>query len=390
MHAAIELDEYRERQERAREAAAERGLSALVSFSRGGGAHDRTAGGLWLAGLATPQPFVPDLPDRWRAAGHVVVVVPVDGPVTAIVESEDLRSSAKTDEVIVADDLVTAARNVLRTAVTGRRPAPVGVMGADVVPHSWWSVLAEEARLEAADDLGYALRLVKSPAEQRLLREAGRLGAQAMASALAAAVPESTEAHVAAALAEQVVGEGGSVYDIVVSSGPVSGTLGPADRPAGWTVRRLEAGDLLRIDAYGAVGGYLFDFARTVVVGGAVTEEQAALIEALRSSIDAGVQALRPGVPLSEVAGACEAALAASHHARSRGVPGHLMGGYWGHGLGLGFEPPWIGLDSSEVVEAGWCLALERRAAVPGLGGAQYEDDVLIGPDGAEVLTVSG
>ena len=58
MHAAIELDEYRERQERAREAAAERGLSALVSFSRGGGAHDRTAGGLWLDGLATPQPFV--------------------------------------------------------------------------------------------------------------------------------------------------------------------------------------------------------------------------------------------------------------------------------------------------------------------------------------------
>jgi hypothetical protein len=26
-------------------------------------------------------------------------------------------------------------------------------------------------------------------------------------------------------------------------------------------------------------------------------------------------------------------------------------------------------------------------AAVPGLGGAQYEDAVLIGPDGAELLT---
>jgi Xaa-Pro aminopeptidase len=63
------------------------------------------------------------------------------------------------------------------------------------------------------------------------------------------------------------------------------------------------------------------------------------------------------------------------------------MGGFWGHGLGLGFEPPWLGPDSTEVVAAGWCLALERRAAVPGLGGAQYEDDVLIGPHGAEVLT---
>ena len=33
------------------------------------------------------------------------------------------------------------------------------------------------------------------------------------------------------------------------------------------------------------------------------------------------------------------------------------------------------------------CLALERRARVPGLGGAQYEDDVLVGADGPEVLT---
>jgi hypothetical protein len=37
--------------------------------------------------------------------------------------------------------------------------------------------------------------------------------------------------------------------------------------------------------------------------------------------------------------------------------------------------------------EEGWCLAIERRAAVRGVGGAQYEDDVLVGPDGAELLT---
>ena len=65
------------------------------------------------------------------------------------------------------------------------------------------------------------------------------------------------------------------------------------------------------------------------------------------------------------------------------------MGGFWGHGLGLGFEPPWIGPQSTAVVEPGWCLAVERRAAVPGVGGAQYEENVLIGSDGAELLSVS-
>jgi Xaa-Pro aminopeptidase len=163
---------------------------------------------------------------------------------------------------------------------------------------------------------------------------------------------------------------------------------GGAAGPAGWTTRTLAAGDLLRLDAYGSVGGYLFDFARSVVVGDALTEEQVELIGAMRTSVLAGIERLRPGTRLADVARACDEALAETAHARRHGVPEHLMGGFWGHGLGLSFEPPWIGPDSAEVAEPGWCLAVERRAAVPGLGGAQYEDNVLIGPDGAELLTI--
>jgi Xaa-Pro aminopeptidase len=246
------------------------------------------------------------------------------------------------------------------------------------------------ARFEVADDLGIALRLVKSPAEQRLLRAAGRLGARAMAEALDAAVPGASEAEIAAAFIQRVVREGGAIYDVVVSSGAASGTLGPsggAAGAAGWTTRRLEAGDLLRIDAYGSVAGYLFDFARSIVVGGQASEEQAELIDAMRASVLAGIGALRPGVPLSEIVQACEDTLANSAHARRHRLPDHLMGGFWGHGMGLDFGPPWIGPDSREPVQAGWCLALERRAAIAGLGGAQYEDNVLVGPTGAELLT---
>jgi Xaa-Pro aminopeptidase len=36
---------------------------------------------------------------------------------------------------------------------------------------------------------------------------------------------------------------------------------------------------------------------------------------------------------------------------------------------------------------SGVCLAIERRAAVEGHGGTQYEDDVLVGVDGPELLT---
>jgi Xaa-Pro aminopeptidase len=395
----VEPEEHRQRQVRAREAAAARGLAALVAFSRCGGTHDRLAHALWLAGLATSQPFVADLPGHWRAAGHVAVVVPADGPVTAVVESEELRPAAVADEIVVAEDLIAATADALAGALRGRERARVGVLGADVVAFAWWAALEELLRsscpgaaLEAADDMGMALRRTKSSAEQRLLRAAGRLGARAMAEALDAAVPGASEAEVAATLIQRVVREGGAVYDVAVSSGAASVTLGPhggAAGAAGWTGRRLAAGDLLRIDAYGSVGGYLFDFARSVVVGDAASDEQVELIAAMRASVMAGIEALRPGVALSEVALACEDALAASDHGRRRGVPKHLMGGFWGHGLGLAFESPWIGPESTELVEPGWCLAIERRAAVPGLGGAQYEDDVLVGPDGAEVLTIA-
>jgi Xaa-Pro aminopeptidase len=368
--AAVDPAEYAERQRRARTAAAARGLRALVAFSRG--AHDRSADGLWLAGLATSQPFVPDLAGHWRAAGHVAVVLLVDGPVTAVVESDELRAAAMADDVVVADDVVLAAARVLSDAVPeGSR---VGLLGADVVPFAWWIALGDGTKLEPADGLGMELRRVKSSAEQDLLRAAGRLGARAMGAALDAAAPGATEADVAATFVEHLVRGGGAIYDVVISSGPGSMALGPHDRPAGWTTRELVAGELLRIDAYGSVGGE-------------PSAEQLELIDAMQGAVQAGIAVLRPGVPLSDVARTCEDALAASDHARRHGVPKHLMGGFWGHGLGLGFEPPWIGPESTEVVEPGWCLAIERRAAVPGLGGAQYEDDVLIGPDGAELLT---
>jgi hypothetical protein len=39
------------------------------------------------------------------------------------------------------------------------------------------------------------------------------------------------------------------------------------------------------------------------------------------------------------------------------------------------------------VVDPGAGLAIERRAAVAGISGAQHEDDVLVGPEGPELIT---
>jgi Xaa-Pro aminopeptidase len=327
MAGGVSADEHRDRQARTREAAAERGLDALVAVSRGGGTHDRVADALWLAGLTTTKPFVADLPGHWRAAGHVFLVLAVEGPTTAVVDAEELQTAPVADETVVAEDAIDAAATALAVGLDRGRSPRVGVLGSDVLSAAHWAALHEllrarcpRAALEPADDLGLALRRIKSPAEQDLLRAAGRLGREAMSAGLEAAVPGAPESAVAAALVERVVSEGGAIYDVAVSSGPASGTLGPSGGAAGvaaWTRRPL----------------------------------------------------------------------AASAHARRSGVPAHLMGGFWGHGLGLGFEPPRIGPGSDGVVEEGMCLAIERRASVAGRGGAQHEDDVLVGRDGPELLT---
>jgi Xaa-Pro aminopeptidase len=388
--------EFRLRQQRAGRAASERGLAGLVAFSRGGGTLDRLADVFWLTGFVPNQPFVPDLAGHWRAAGHAAVVLPVDGEATLVVDSERLPSAPTADATVVSADPIGAAARLLAQGLAAPargRPTRIGVLGADALTAGWAADLRSGCpgvELEAVDELGYALRRVKSPAEQALLREAGRIGGLATRAALEAAVPGATEADVASTCIAAIARAGGALYDVVLSSGPGWDSLAPSGGgagAAGWTTRRLERGELLRLDAYGSVGGYLFDLARSVVVGDQPDVEQAELIGALREAVEAGTRELRPGVRLSAVAQHCDEVLAASAHAKRHGVPAHLMDGFWGHGLGLGFEPPWIGPDSDEVVQEGWCLALERRAAVPGLGGAQHEDTILVTPKGPELLT---
>jgi Xaa-Pro dipeptidase len=112
-------------------------LEAIVALSRCGGTHDRVADALWLSGLATTQPFVPDLPGHWRAAGHVAVVVPVGGgATTAIVDSEHLQTEPVAERVVVSDDVIAASVDGLAAELSARDPGRVGCSGATRCPRS--------------------------------------------------------------------------------------------------------------------------------------------------------------------------------------------------------------------------------------------------------------
>ena len=384
----IERTEYDARQAAARELARERDFSAVVAWSRGGSTQDHYADVYYLTGFYTHQPFIPDEPGRWRAHGHAALVLPVDGPTTLLMDMTEMQDPKPAAErVRYTEDLVEAPATTVAEAVPSG--ADVALLGGEALAWRWGRELGTrlpEHRFVEADDLSVELRLVKSAAELDLLRVAGEVGSRAVTAAMEAAVPGITEAEVAAAAISEIVRAGGALYGLGLSSGPWAHTFSPST-PAAYSRRRLRSGDMVRLDIYGSFEGYLFDFGRSRAVGRPPTQEQQELLDAVRDGVQAGTELLRPGETLGAVARRCEEVLEASAYARRHGMPQSLMGGTWGHSLGLDWGSPWIESGSSAVIRPGMCFAIERRIEAPGIGGANYENDVIVTDSGPMVIT---
>lgn len=384
---AITPDEIRDRQRRAASAAAERGLAGLLVWARGGSQQDQYADVFWLSGFYNQFPTMQDGPS-WSAHGCCALVLAVDGGSVLLADSTTYDESP-----IVADRFVAGASDLVAATVTvlaDLPPGPVGVLGSQALAFGWHARLCAETgrELVAADDLGPRLRWTKSAAEQARLRAAGAIGSAAVDAIVAAAVPGATEAEAVAEGVRVIVAGGGAVYGMGVSSGPSAHTYGPSSPAPYDGRRRLVAGDMFRIDLYGSVDGYCFDFGRSRVVGARATPAQQAVLVAARDSVLAGVSAVRVGATLGDVARACGEAIAASEWARGgdRLPPGLAA---WGHAVGVGLEPPWIVATCTDRIEPGMCLAVERRIVDPGVGGSTYEENLLVTESGIELLSTS-
>ena len=384
----IEPDEYQNRQTTARHAARDHGLCGIIVWSRGGSTQDHYAEVYYLTGFYTHYPFIPDVSEVWRARGHCALALPVGGPSTLILDV--MRRQAPepiADNIVFTEDVVDGLACAVEE--TFPRRGDIGLLGGESLAWRWGQALLSRLaahRLIEADDIGASLRSIKTESEIRLIREAGALGAAAVDAAMAAAVPGALEAEVAAAAVRLVVASGGAFYGMGLSSGPWAHTFSPS-QPAAYSRRKIEAGDMVRLDIYGSVYGYLFDFGRSRVVGTRPTQEQQQLLAAVRDSVNAGTELLRPGQRLGWVADRCEEVFAESAYARRRGQPRHTMSGAWGHALGLDWGPPWITRDSTLEIRPGMYFALERRIEAPGLGGANYENNILVTEEGPEVVT---
>jgi len=236
-----------------------------------------------------------------------------------------------------------------------------------------------EASLQPVAGLVERQRMIKSASEICLMRRSARTNSKAFTRAMRKARPGVTEAELAAELDYQMrlLGAHKPAFDTIVAFG--ARTAFPHAQPA---ANRLATNQLLLIDMGASQDGYASDMTRMAFLGtpgGKVRRLYGAVLEAQRVAIEA----VRPGVPASQVDAAARRVLSA------RGLEKAFIHSS-GHGLGLEVhEPPRLGRRDKTRLAAGMVLTIEPGAYLDGFGGVRIEDTAVVTPTGCEILTLT-
>ncbi|MCP5163502.1 MAG: Xaa-Pro aminopeptidase [Pseudomonadales bacterium] len=255
----------------------------------------------------------------------------------------------------------------------------------------------------------HELRLVKSAAEQRLLRQAGELTARGHKRAMGHCAPGRYEYQLEAELLHEFASSGArhAAYPSIVGSGPNACTLHYIENS-----RAMRDGELVLIDAGCELEYYAADVTRTFPVNGRFSREQRALYEIVLQAQAAAIAAIRPGNNWNQphdasveviTRGLVELGLLKGRVDRL--IKREAYREFYMHRVGH-----WLGLDVHDVgdyrvagswrqLEPGMVMTVEpgiyvsphnSKVARKWRGiGIRIEDDVLVTGDGCEVLTTS-
>ena len=279
--APIGGDEIRQRQTIARTRAEAAGFNALLVVGRS--FYDRPGDLAYLTNHFPPFPTTV-FSDTNRGLGHAFYLLPVVGESVLVTDPRRHRADlVAVTETRAAADLGAAVVTLLRER--GLEQARVGLVGDDILPAAFDRFFATELpglRLEPERQIISAMRRIKSPAEQALLREAARCADAGLTAAVAAiAQPGTTEREVCATGIAAAMRAGADfVRYFRVHSGPWSaaGSRWPQAMD-----RLIEPGEVVVLDAIGAYQGYGFDVNRTTV-NGPPTAKARAVLEAVEAA----------------------------------------------------------------------------------------------------------
>jgi Xaa-Pro aminopeptidase len=381
--------EFRSRAAAVAAGARARGLDAVLVWSRGGGALDACGPVLWLTNYYNPWGAVPDS-RCWSGQSTCAALVTADGGCTLVT---NVPRGEWAGSLVVCDDATDdpfmhrSAATALRTSGhAGGRVGLAGRVHLSVHLHDLLRAELPDVEWVDADDVLVEAMRPKSAAEHDLIRGAGRAADATMVAMLQAAVPGATERDVARAGFDAGLAHDAVPFLVALATGPAEDRYAPSTLPT-WSSRTLEAGDIWHLDLGGSYGGYVFDVARTTVVGGAPRPEQEAMMEAAIATVEAVLERIEPGRPIGEAVAHGHRVRAA--HAPDLPPPGRHDYPHLGHTLGCGFGDIWLYEDERRPFERGMYVAVEAVVPRAGNGFAMFEQNVLVGHDAVELLTTA-
>ncbi len=273
----------------------------------------------------------------------------------------------------------------------------VGTDGATSFPGYWgykgpkWSDLLPKIKFVPMGDSLYPMRQVKSPNEQRLIRESIRWGdlahrllqkyTKAGLYDFDIAARASLEASLRAkrALGPRFKGTAGGLVPVYAG---FRGQVGAHSAfPHSISIEReIRRGDVLGSGASADIAGYNSEVERNMFVG----KPSAAAARYHRQMLkmqDAALAALRPRGRCSDVDRAVLA------FAKKEGLTRYLLH-HSGHAIGLeGHEAPFLDVGDDTEVRPGMVFTVEPGIYIPSLGGFRHSDTVLVREDSTEVMT---
>ena len=213
---------------------------------------------------------------------------------------------------------------------------------------------------------------IKTPEEIRKMRVAGEAASAVLQATAKAIEPGKTTAEIDAFAAELIAEQGGTSaflgyrgfpgnICISINDEVVHGIGGP---------RRIQPGDLVKIDVGLKKGGWIGDNAVTVPVGG-ITDEEKRLLVATEESLFQAIDHARDGTRLGDLCGSVESFV------RKHGFT--VVRDLVGHGVGRDLHekpevPNFRPMERTPVLKAGMILAIEPMVNA-GVGSVDWLDD---------------
>jgi Xaa-Pro aminopeptidase len=306
---------------------------------------------------------------------------------------DDADAPARTGFTTVRDiskfdaDLQAALKSV-STIYTELSPQPES--GEECSQKEAVSKLREKAPKASLADIRMVIgrmRSVKSAGEIALIRKAVDASVEAHLAAMRAVKPGVWEYEIAALMKYEFERRGCEwpSYPPIVGSGFYSTVL---HYDQDWN--QMKDGDVVVMDVAGSYGGYASDITRTLPVNGHFTPRQREIYEIVLGAQNAALAAAKPGIYLGRHGAKGLYEIAYDYiNSHGKDLRGQRLGQYFIHGLshpiGLNVHDP---MDYNRALEPGMVITMEPGIYIPEEKiGVRIEDDVLITPDGNELLT---